>query len=61
METLDIKLDAAVEKANRLVELLREAKQIVDSLSGKEFFEKQQMDNFCEYLARELKSASNFQ
>lgn len=29
-------LDNAIEKANRLVELLREAQQIVDSLSGKE-------------------------
>lgn len=26
-------LDIAIEKANRLVELLREAKQIIDSLS----------------------------
>jgi len=29
-------LDNAIEKANRLVELLREAQQIIDSLSGKE-------------------------
>lgn len=29
-------LDQAIEKANRLVELLREAQRIVDSLSGKE-------------------------
>ena len=28
-------LDKAIEKANRLVELLREAKQIIDSLSPK--------------------------
>ena len=28
-------LDDAIEKANRLVELLREAQQIIDSLSGK--------------------------
>ena len=28
------KLDAAIEKANRLVELLREAETIIDSLSG---------------------------
>ena len=27
-------LDEAIKKANRLVELLREAQQIVDSLSG---------------------------
>lgn len=27
-------LDEAIEKANRLVELLREVQQIVDSLSG---------------------------
>lgn len=27
--------DNAIEKANRLVELLREAQQIIDSLSGK--------------------------
>lgn len=29
-------LDNAIEKANRLVELLREVQQIVDSLSGAE-------------------------
>lgn len=29
-------LDQVIEKANRLVELLREAQQIIDSLSGKE-------------------------
>lgn len=29
-------LDSAIEKANRLVELLREVQQIVDSLSGAE-------------------------
>lgn len=29
-------LDTATEKANRLVELLREAQQIINSLSGKE-------------------------
>lgn len=29
-------LDIAIEKANRLVELLREAQQIISSLSGKE-------------------------
>ena len=29
-------LDNAIEKANRLVELLREVQQIVDSLSGVE-------------------------
>lgn len=29
-------LDNAIEKANRLVELLREVRQIVDSLSGAE-------------------------
>ena len=29
-------LDIAIEKANRLVELLREAQQIIDSLSGPE-------------------------
>lgn len=28
-------LDAAIEKANRLTELLREASEIIDSLSGK--------------------------
>ena len=28
-------IDAAIEKANRLVELLREASAIIDSLSGK--------------------------
>ena len=28
--------DQAIEKANRLFELLREAQQIIDSLSGKE-------------------------
>lgn len=28
-------LDKAIEKANRLVELLKEATQIIDSLSGK--------------------------
>lgn len=27
-------LDKAIEKANRLVELLREAEQIIDSLAG---------------------------
>lgn len=31
-----VALDDAIEKANRLVELLREAQQIVDSLSGKD-------------------------
>lgn len=31
LDTLD--LDKAIEKANRLVELLREAQQIIDSLS----------------------------
>lgn len=29
-------LDIAIEKANRLVELLREAQQIISSLSGRE-------------------------
>lgn len=29
-------LDNAIEKANRLIELLREVQQIVDSLSGAE-------------------------
>lgn len=29
-------LDSATEKANRFVELLKEAEQIIDSLSGKE-------------------------
>lgn len=29
-------LDAAIEKANRLLELLREAASIIDSLSGRE-------------------------
>ena len=28
-------IDAAIEKANRLVELLREASSIIDSLSGR--------------------------
>jgi len=32
-------LDTTIKKANRLVELLREAQQIVDSLSGKEMSE----------------------
>ncbi|MBC3938511.1 hypothetical protein [Anaerotruncus massiliensis (ex Togo et al. 2019)] len=29
-----VELDEAIEKANRLVELLREASQIIDSLNG---------------------------
>lgn len=29
-------LDVMIEKANRLIELLREAQQIIDLLSGKE-------------------------
>lgn len=40
-QKVDIRLDSealdnAIEKANRLAELLREAQQIVDSLSGAE-------------------------
>lgn len=35
IEVNDSSLDMAIEKANRLVELLREASSIIDSLSGR--------------------------
>lgn len=39
IEIDDEELDVAIEKANRLVELLQEAKQIINSLSSKGMLE----------------------
>lgn len=36
IEVDDSEVNALIEKTNRLTKLLREAKQIIDSLSGKE-------------------------
>lgn len=52
-------LDEAIEKANRLVELLREAKQIIDSLGSKSNVDIDDVVNaFCEKIKGSLHCAT---